>query len=505
MLGLVQTNAVVLPDAPLDGRCFPDVDPPHVEPEASEPIEVRSPYTGGLLGTVPRGGPSAVAAIVAEASRAQPAWAATPIKERAQILLRARSLLLSKLELLANSAARESGKTLAEGRAGVEKGIEVLEFAASIPNLDLGGILEVSRGVTCEVRREPLGVVAGITPFNFPAMVPMWMFPIAIAVGNAFVLKPSEKVPFTANLLAETFAEAGVPRGIFSVVHGGAETASAIVEHPEIAAIGFVGSSPVARRIHAAAAALGKRVLALGGAKNHLIVAPDADRALTAQAVVDSFTGCAGQRCMAGSVLVLVGDARDAQPIVEAIVERAAAIEVGATMGAIVDRAARDRIVRAIEGAERAGARILLDGRGKLPRHAEWSEGSWLGPTILDGVDPRSEAAQTEIFGPVLSIVRVPTIAEALAIEAASPYGNACSIFTTSGAVAEHVGSRARAGMIGVNVGVPVPREPFSFGGIGDSRFGHGDVTGRGGIEFWSQLKKITRKWAAQTDASWMS
>ncbi len=472
------------------------------EPQGARLVDVTSPYTGNVIGRVPMSSAADVAAVVSEAKRAAEGWRVAPIKERSQKMFRFRQLLEDNLEKLAHSVAAESGKTLAEARAGVLKGMEVVEFATSIQNLDTGGSLEVSRGVYCEYRREPLGVVAGITPFNFPAMVPMWMFPIAITVGNAFILKPSEKVPMTSVLLGELMIEAGFPAGIFSVVHGGKEAVDALVTHPDVAAIGFVGSSAIAKYVYQLGASKGKRVLALGGAKNHLIVVPDADKDLTAQAVVDSFTGCAGQRCMAGSVMVAVGDV---DPIIEEIRRRAASIEVGTGMGAIIDGAALGRIRSAIGVAEKEGARVIVDGRTKAPAESSYAKGTWIGPTVLDGVSDAMDVSGTEVFGPVLSIVRVKTLAEAVALENKNPYGNAASIFTTNGGVAQYVAEHARSGMIGVNVGVPVPREPFSFGGIQESKFGHGDITGESGVEFWSSLKKITRKWSVQHDATWMS
>ena len=471
-------------------------------PRGASLLEVRSPYTGGVIGRVPLTPADGVAQAVEAARAAVPGWRAMPLRERTAIMSRFRGLLESNLDRLGHLAASEAGKTVAEARAGVLKGIEVCDFALSLQNLDAGASLEVSRGVTCEFRREPLGVVAGITPFNFPAMVPLWMIPIALTVGNAFILKPSEKVPLTACVLGELLMQAGVPRGVFSVVHGGKETVEALVTHPEVRAVGFVGSSNVAQRVYAEGSARGKRVLALGGAKNHLIVVPDADEAMTAQAVVDSFTGCAGQRCMAASVLLAVGDV---DHILEKVRERASRLECGPGMGAIIDRAGLTRLETAIDTAERAGAKVLLDGRGRRPSGEQWANGHWLGPTILDHVRPDMEAAQRELFGPVLAIVRVPTLSAALEVENASPYGNAASIFTTNGAVAQAVVEGARVGMVGVNVGVPVPREPFSFGGTNESKFGHGDITGVASLGFWTDLKKVTRKWTSRTDGSWMS
>jgi malonate-semialdehyde dehydrogenase (acetylating)/methylmalonate-semialdehyde dehydrogenase len=467
-------------------------------------IAVESPYDGRVIGQVAVSDAADVAAAVAAAQRAFPAWAATPVKERVVPLRRFHDLVTAHGADLANTVALESGKTPAEALAGIQRGLEVVDFALSLPNLDDGAALEVSRGVTCEARREPLGVVAGITPFNFPAMVPMWMFPIALTLGNAFVLKPSEKVPLAACRIGELMIEAGYAPGIFSVVHGDRSTVNALVDHPDVRAVGFVGSTPVARAVYGRATALGKRALCLGGAKNHLIVAPDADEALTVRGVVDSFTGCAGQRCMAGSVLVVVGNA---SRFVDAIVKAASHIKLGvdkAGMGALIDAAAKGRLERAIAKASAEGAEVVLDGRTARPPQ-EYEGGHWLGPTILDHVRPTMECARAELFGPVLTVIRVDSLDEALALDRATPYGNATSIFTSSGAAARYVVKNATSGMIGVNVGVPVPRDPFSFGGTKESRFGQGDITGPGAIDLWSQLKKITTRWAASPDASWTS
>jgi malonate-semialdehyde dehydrogenase (acetylating)/methylmalonate-semialdehyde dehydrogenase len=467
----------------------------------SQKSEVRSPYTGAVIGNLHWAGAREIDEAVSAAARAAVEWRRVPLKERCAVLLRFREILLRDLDLLAESASRECGKTPAEARAGVQKGIEVLEFAASLQNLDQGGKMEVSRGVTCEYRREPLGVVAGITPFNFPAMVPMWMIPIAIAVGNAFIWKPSDKTPLTSIPLANAAKEAGIPDGVLSVVQGGSETVLALLDHPGIAAAGFVGSSPVARAVYLRGTSKGKRVLALGGAKNHIILMPDAEAEMASRGITDSYTGCAGQRCMAASVLIAVGDC---DRVIEGIVAQSRKIRVGEDMGAIITRESLERLNAAIEQAPKDGARILLDGRGAKPPE-KFKGGNWLGPTILDGVRPGSQAACDELFGPVLSIVRAGTLSEALAIQAKSPYGNAASVFTSSGAIAARVAEEAHAGMVGVNIGVPVPREPFSFGGIGESRFGHGDITGIDGVAFWSQLKKVTTKWVQSQDRNWMS
>jgi malonate-semialdehyde dehydrogenase (acetylating) / methylmalonate-semialdehyde dehydrogenase len=470
-------------------------------PNAAEELELRSPWTGQVIGSVGMSGPEDVAAIVQAAREPAALWAKTPLKERVRPLARFHELVTQALDELSETVALESGKTEAEGRAGLLRGLEVVEFAQSLPNLDRGGALEVSRGVTCEYRREPLGIVAGIAPFNFPAMVPMWMFPIAITLGNAFILKPSEKVPLTACRLAELMLEAGYAPGLFSLLQGGRNAVEALIDHPEVRAVGFVGSTKAARAVHARATALGKRALCLGGAKNHLIVAPDANEALTVKSIVDSFTGCAGQRCMAGSVMVVVGEA---ERFVSKVVTLASRIELGRDMGALIDPAARARLTDGLAEAAREGAQILLDGRERAAP-AGFEAGHWLGPSVLDQVTPTMQSAQVELFGPLLSVIRVKTLDEALALEQLSPYGNATSIFTQSGAVASYVAERATSGMVGVNIGVPVPREPFSFGGTKDSKFGQGDMTGPAGVELWSNLKKITTKWALSEDANWMS
>jgi malonate-semialdehyde dehydrogenase (acetylating)/methylmalonate-semialdehyde dehydrogenase len=463
--------------------------------------EIISPYDGRVIGRIGLSGAAEVDAAVAAAERAWPAWAATPMRERARVLARFRDLALLALDDLANTVAIESGKTPDEARAGIQRGLEVVEFALSLPSADAGGALEVSRGVTCEYRREPLGVVAGITPFNFPAMVPLWMFPIALVVGNAFILKPSEKVPLSACRLGDLMVQAGCPAGIFSVVHGDREAVEALVDHPGVRAVGFVGSSAAARAVYARAGAAGKRALCLGGAKNAVIVVPDADERLTIQSVVDSFTGCAGQRCMAVSLLIAVDDTRG---FVEKIAAAAARIRPGVGMGALIDTQARDRIDRAIGQAEREGAVVLTDGRRALAPPG-YEGGAWMGPSVLDRARPEMECARVELFGPVLTVLRVATLDQALALDRAGVYGNATSVFTTSGAVARHVSERAPSGMVGINVGVPVPRDPFSFGGTRDSKLGHGDITGPGAVAFWSDLKKVTTKWALQPDATWMS
>lgn len=462
---------------------------------------VQSPYTGTPIGTFTEPDAAQIDAALRAADAAQKEWARVPAKERAKVLFDFRNLLLRDIDSIAHLKASESGKTFEEGKAGLMKGIEVLEYALSIQNLDLNGKLEVSRGVTCEYRREPLGVVLGITPFNFPAMVPMWTIPIALALGNAFVWKPSDKTPLTSLRIANALIEAGLPKGLLTVLPGGSATVEALIDHPLIRAVGFVGSTKVARLVYERGTKNGKRVLALGGAKNHIILLPDANPELAGTGISDSFTGCAGQRCMAASVLLAVGNV-DAH--IEKIKARAASLKPGDDMGAIITKSQVEFLTGAITRAEAEGAKVIVDGR-KAAIPEDLKGGNWIGPTIMDGVKPGSEAHTTELFGPVLSIIRCKDLSEALAIQATSTYGNACSVFTTNGALADRVVREARAGMVGVNVGVPVPREPFSFGGINLSKFGQGDITGVHSLDFWSDVKKITTKWEKQSDSTWMS
>ncbi len=470
-----------------------------VEGEAGSQ-EIHSPLDNKVLGTVTTPTPLQIDQAIKAAALAQKEWAKLPIKERSKILFAFRDVLLRDADAIARLKGAECGKIFDEAKAGLMKGIEVLEFALSIQNLDLGGKVEVSRGVWCEYRREALGVVASITPFNFPAMVPLWTIPIALALGNSCVWKPSEKTPLTARKIADAAAEAGLPKGVLTVLHGGPITVNAIIDHPLVKAISFVGSTRVAKAVYQRGTALGKRALALGGAKNHIVLLPDASPELAGPGISDSFTGCAGQRCMAASVLLAVGDVGEH---IEQIVKRAASLELGKTMGAIITKEQVVFLREAIGRAVLAGAKILLDGRNsKAPKGME--QGNWLGPTILDAVTPGSEAAVNELFGPVLSIVRCKDISQAMQIENSVDYGNACSVFTSSGPLAERVAREASVGMVGVNVGVPVPREPFSFGGVNASKFGHGDITGQHSLDFWSNLKKVTVKWEVQGDSSWM-
>jgi malonate-semialdehyde dehydrogenase (acetylating)/methylmalonate-semialdehyde dehydrogenase len=463
-------------------------------------LDVYNPASGAVISRVPMSAAADVDAAVKAAQAALPAWAGTPIKERVQVFYRYKALLEKHIDELAALVTEENGKIENEARAEVLKSAELTEFACSLPQIVTGEVLEVSRGVECRVERYPVGVVASITPFNFPNMVPNWSIPNAIALGNCMILKPSELVPISAGRIAELLKEAGLPAGVLQVVHGGQDAVEALCDHPGIGAVAFVGSTRVAKIVYRRATANLKRCLALGGAKNHLIVMPDADREMAATNIVASMSGCAGQRCMAASVMVGVSKV---DHIVERMVEVASAMVPGKDIGPVITAAARERISRYIDEAEAAGAKVLVDGRKTVVPGREG--GFYLGPTIIDYVKPDMRIAQEEVFGPVLVIVRTRDVDEALKVENASPYGNAASVFTESGGVARYVMEHASAGMVGVNVGVPVPREPFSFGGWNDSKFGVGDITGKGSIEFWTQAKKMTTKWNREAGVNWMS
>ncbi|MFL5474775.1 MAG: CoA-acylating methylmalonate-semialdehyde dehydrogenase [Gemmatimonadales bacterium] len=459
---------------------------------ARSQLEVLNPSDGSLLAHVPLSSTSDLAAAVDAAAAAFPTWSTTPIKDRAQIFDRYRSLLEQNRGELAALISEEHGKIQSEAEAEIAKAVELTEFACSLPQIAAGEVLEVSRGVECRMDRHPIGVVASIAPFNFPCMVPHWTIPNAIALGNCMILKPSELVPLSAGRIAELLTKAGLPSGVFNVVHGTQEVVEAICDHPAISAVSFVGSTRVAKLVYRRATASLKRALALGGAKNHLFVLPDADPGLTAANVVASMSGCTGQRCMAGSVMLAVSDI---DHIIGRLVEQARGLVLGRDIGPVISQEARDRISRSIDQAVSAGAILLLDGRNLRVPGKE--NGFWIGPTILDRVRPEMAIAQEEVFGPVLAIIRTDDLNQALAVENASPYGNAASVFTQHGGAAREVAERASAGMIGINVGVPVPREPFSFGGWNESKFGAGDITGHGSIEFWTRSKKTTTRWSA--------
>ena len=471
-----------------------------VDSSAAEFLAVMNPSLGKQIAAVPLSTPRDVDSAARAAEKAYQTWSALPIKERTQVFYRYKTLLEKNAQSLAELVQEENGKTLGEAMAEVEKSIEVTEFACSMPQLASGEILEVSRGVECRIDRYPLGVVASITPFNFPAMVPNWTIPNALVLGNTMILKPSEQVPLSACRIADLLKEAGLPDGVFNIVHGSQGVVESLCDHPAIQAVSFVGSTKVAKIVYARATAHLKRALCLGGAKNHLIVLPDAHEDMTASNVAASMSGCAGQRCMAASAMVAVGDV---ERIIKKLCDEARKIVPGKNLGAVISKKAKERIEGYITEAEKQGAKILVDGRNAVVVGKE--DGYYVGPTVIDFVQPEMRIAQEEVFGPVLSIIRAKNLEEAIRIENSSPYGNAASVFTQSGGMARYVIERASAGMIGVNIGVPVPREPFSFGGWNDSKFGSGDITGKSSIEFFTKLKKTTTKWNPESKVNWMS
>ncbi|KAJ2451018.1 aldehyde dehydrogenase (NADP(+)) ald6 [Coemansia sp. RSA 2336] len=471
-------------------------------------LAVTSPHTGETIAHVPLSTSKDVDAAVEAATKAQADWSRLTLKARAAYLLRLYTAIQAHSDELVALIVREHGKTHTEAQGDLSKGLETLEYAIGLPQLAQGHVQMVSGGVQCRDERAAVGVVAGIVPFNFPFMVPFWTLPLALGMGNTYVLKPSEKVPMTMTRVAEIAASV-LPPGVLNIVHGDRAAAIALTEHPGVHAVAFVGTSAVAEQVHRRGVAAGKRVLALGGAKNHLVALPDCDVELTAQDVVNSFTGCAGQRCMAASVLLVVGE----QPeLLRRIVAKAQALVPASqgpgAMGPVIDTVALERIEAAIaHAADKDGADVLLDGRANSAFAACRKEkgGFWIGPTVLCHKAASDQALQQEIFGPVLSVLHCDSFDAALAIENGSEYGNAACVYTSSGAHAEYFAQRFGAAMVGVNIGVPVPREPFSFGGVKRSKFGPSDITGDGAIEFFSVRRKITTKWAAPTEKSWMN
>jgi malonate-semialdehyde dehydrogenase (acetylating)/methylmalonate-semialdehyde dehydrogenase len=464
-------------------------------------LDVYSPLDDSVISTVPLSTASDLNQAVVAAKNAFPEWSGFTSKKRAEVLYRYRALVEKNIRELAEIIHHENGKNLGEATAEVEKSIELTEFACSIPQITSGEIMKVSDGVVCRTEYSPLGVVASICPFNFPHMVPHWTIPNIIALGNCVILKPSEKVPITASKMAEMFKEAGLPDGVLNIINGDKAMVEAICDHPDIKAVSFVGSTEIAQLVYRRATSKLKRCLALGGAKNHLLVFPDADLEMTATDITASFSGTSGQRCMAASVMVAVGDVKH---IIDALCEKTRKIIPGLNLGPIISRESKNNIINYINRAEQSGAKLLVDGRKAKVEGDGNIKGYYIGPTIIEYANP-SDMPKEEVFGPVFEIVHVNNPDEAIALENYSPYGNAASAFTQNGGLADEVASRASAGMIGVNIGVPVPREPFSFGGWNDSKFGAGDLTGRGGIEFWTQLKKITTKWKKQEKTDWMS
>ena len=459
---------------------------------------VYDPATGQAARFVDFASADEVATAVAAATAAFPSWRATSLSKRTDIMFKIRNLVETHRRELAAHLTAEHGKVPSDALGEIARGLENLEFACSVPNLLKGGFTEqASTGVDVYQIRQPLGVVAGITPFNFPAMVPMWMFATAIATGNTFVLKPSEKDPSAANFLAQLLAEAGVPDGVFNVIHGDKVAVDAILAHPDIAAVSFVGSTPIARYIYETGTKAGKRVQALGGAKNHMIVLPDADIDMAADAAVSAGYGSAGERCMAIATIVAVGSAAD--PLVEAITRRLPNVKVGpgsdpaSEMGPLVTRQHRDKVASYLESGPAQGATVVADGR-EHPLYKE-SDGFFLGVSLIDHVTPAMDAYRDEIFGPVLTVIRVDTYDEAVKLVNDNPYGNGTAIFTRDGGAARQFQFEVNAGMVGVNVPIPVPVAYYSFGGWKNSLFGDLHMYGPEGIQFYTRAKIVTARW----------
>jgi len=461
---------------------------------------VYNPSTGDVIAECPAGGASEAAAAVEAADAAFPSWRDTPAIERARFLFRYRHLIEENFDRICSSISLEHGKTLVESRGSLYRGIENIEYACGAPTLLFGDTLgNMARNVDCETFLQPLGVCVGITPFNFPAMVPLWMFPLAIACGNTFVLKPSEKVPLTAVLLVELLAKAGLPKGVVNVVHGGRESVDALLAHPRVRAVSFVGSTPIAKYIYDTVTKNGKRVQANGGAKNHIIVMPDADMPRSVEALTTAAFGCAGERCMAGSTAIAVGKAANA--ILPQLVDAARSVKIGRTdtpmsqpdMGPLITGPHRDRVLKLVDSGEKEGAKIACDGRGA--RVADAPNGFYLGATIVDHVSEKMTLAREEVFGPVLNVMRMEDLDQAIEVANRSSYGNGASIFTASGAAARTFKHRVKAGMVGINVGVPATMAMFPFTGWDASFYGDLHIQGREAVQFYTQQKTITTRW----------
>ncbi|MER7414885.1 CoA-acylating methylmalonate-semialdehyde dehydrogenase [Streptomyces cacaoi] len=458
---------------------------------------VTNPATGEVTGRVALAGAEDARAVIAAAKAAFPAWRDTSLTKRVSVLFRFRELLNERRQELAEIITSEHGKVLSDALGEVTRGQEVVEFACGMPHLLKGGFTEnASTGVDVNSVRQPLGVVGVISPFNFPAMVPMWFFPLAIAAGNTVVLKPSEKAPSSALWLARLWAEAGLPDGVFNVLQGDKTAVDALLEHRDVKAISFVGSTPIARYVYAQGTAHGKRVQALGGAKNHAVVLPDADLDLAADAMVNAGFGSAGERCMAVSAVVAVGGVGD--ELVAKIAERARSLVTGdgtrgSDMGPLVTAAHRDKVASYVDAAERDGAKLVVDGRTVRADGAD--DGFWLGPTLLDGVRTDMSCYQDEIFGPVLSVLRVDTYEEALQLVNDNPYGNGTAVFTNDGGAARRFRNEVEVGMVGINVPIPVPMAYYSFGGWKSSLFGDTHAHGTEGVHFFTRAKVVTTRW----------
>ena len=466
------------------------------KPQGRTMHPVTNPATGATIAEVPFATAADIDRAVRTAHEAFLQWREVPVVDRVQVLYRYKTLLEQHAADIAHTLTRENGKTIDDAKAEVRRMIQMVEVACGMPSLMMGDSLnDIAHGIDCKTIRQPIGVCAGITPFNFPAMVPMWMHPFAIACGNSFVLKPSEKVPLTPTMAIELLHDAGLPPGVMSLVHGGKEAVDALLHHPLVRAVSFVGSTPVAKYIYTTAAAEGKRVQALGGAKNHLVVMNDADMPKTVEAIIGSAFGAAGERCLAGSVLVPVGDA--AGPLLDLLVKRTKGLSVGdgegsgVEMGPLVTSDHCNKVAGYVEKGVAEGATPLVDGRERK----EANGGFFLGPTIFDHVTPEMTIAREEIFGPVLSVMRVDTLDDAINLVNRSPFGNATAIFTQSGKSAREYSSRIEVGMVGVNVGVAAPMAFFPFAGWKNSFFGDLHAHGKDAVSFYTEQKVIMSRW----------
>ncbi|MGH7677110.1 MAG: CoA-acylating methylmalonate-semialdehyde dehydrogenase [Gemmatimonadaceae bacterium] len=467
-------------------------------PTPSNWHELTNPATGEKLGRVPLCGNTEVNEAVRAAREAFPKWRETPVVQRARYLFKFKALLEQHFDDIARIVVQENGKTIDEARGSLRRGIENVEHACGMPTLMMGDSLEdIATGIDCEYVRQPMGVFAAITPFNFPAMVPLWFYPYAIAAGNTFVLKPSEQVPLSQLRIVELLEHTGLPEGVMNVVHGGKDAVDALLRHPDVAGVSFVGSSPVARYIYKTAAEHGKRVQALGGAKNHMIVMPDADMDKAVSIVAESAFGCAGQRCLAGSVVIATG--KSYEPFRERLVEAAKnlrlgnGLDAGIDMGPVVSHKHREKVLGFIESGVSDGAKLALDGRTATV--AKYPKGAFVGPTVFDAVDPSMKIGREEIFGPVAGVTHAPTLEEAITRVQRSEFANAVSIFTTSGKAAREFRYRVGVSMIGVNIGVAAPMAFFPFGGTKGSFFGDLKAHGKDSVEFYTDKKVVISRW----------
>ena len=470
-----------------------------LSPNPANWYELTNPATGESLGRVPMSGTTEVDEAVRAAREAFPKWRETPVAQRARYLFKFKSLLDEHFDEIARIVTQENGKTVDESRGSLRRGIENVEHACGMPSLMMGDSLEdIAAGIDCEYFRQPMGVFAAITPFNFPAMVPLWFYPYAIAAGNTFVLKPSEQVPLSQVRIVELLQQTGLPQGVMNIVHGGKDAVDALLRHPDVVGVSFVGSTPIARYIYKTAAEHGKRVQALGGAKNHMIVMPDADMDKAVNIVAESAFGCAGQRCLAGSVVVATG--KSYEPFREKLIAAARALRLGngldsgVSMGPVVSKRAKDRITSMIDSGVSDGARLALDGRSV--NVAQYPKGSFVGPTIFDQVDPSMKIGREEVFGPVASVSHADSLEDAIARVQGSEFANAVSIFTTSGRAAREFRYRVGVSMIGVNIGVAAPMAFFPFGGTKGSFFGDLKAHGKDSIEFYTDKKVVISRWS---------